>query len=45
MPSQFDRYCVFMDDLAAMKSAAGRPKDHLDLEEIEAIRRLSRRDT
>jgi len=33
-----------LDDLAAMKRAAGRPKDHLDLEEIEAIQRLSRRD-
>lgn len=30
-----------LDDLAAMKRAAGRPKDLLDLEEIEVIRRLS----
>lgn len=29
-----------LDDLEAMKRAAGRPKDRLDLEEIEAIRRL-----
>ncbi len=30
-----------LDDLEAMKRTAGRPKDRLDLEEIEAIRRLS----
>jgi predicted nucleotidyltransferase len=29
-----------LDDLAAMKAAAGRAKDVLDLEEIETIRRL-----
>ena len=29
-----------LDDLADMKRAAGRPKDRLDLEEIEVIRRL-----
>lgn len=29
-----------LDDLEAMKRAAGRPKDLLDLEEIEVIRRL-----
>ncbi len=32
-----------LDDLEAMKRAAGRPKDQLDLEEIEAIRRLRAR--
>ena len=32
-----------LDDLAAMKRAAGRPKDELDLEEIEVIRRLRSR--
>jgi predicted nucleotidyltransferase len=32
-----------LDDLEAMKRAAGRPKDGLDLEEIEAIRRLRSR--
>jgi hypothetical protein len=32
-----------LDDLESMKRAAGRPKDHLDLEEIEVIRRLRRR--
>jgi hypothetical protein len=31
-----------LDDLEAMKRAAGRPKDHVDLEEIEVIRRLRR---
>lgn len=30
-----------LDDLAAMKRAAGRPQDLLDLEEIEVIKRLS----
>ena len=30
-----------LDDLAAMKRAAGRPIDLIDLEEIEVIRRLS----
>jgi hypothetical protein len=30
-----------LDDLAAMKRSAGRPKDLVDLEEIEVIRRLS----
>jgi predicted nucleotidyltransferase len=30
-----------LDDLAAMKRAAGRPRDLLDLEEIEVIRRLT----
>lgn len=29
-----------LDDLAAMKRAAGRPIDRIDLEEIEVIRRL-----
>lgn len=29
-----------LDDLEAMKRAAGRPKDLIDLEEIEVIRRL-----
>jgi predicted nucleotidyltransferase len=29
-----------LDDLTAMKAAAGRPKDQLDLQELEAIRRL-----
>lgn len=32
-----------LDDLAAMKRAAGRPIDQIDLEEIEVIRRLSAR--
>lgn len=32
-----------LDDLEAMKRAAGRPKDQLDLEEIDAIRRLRAR--
>jgi hypothetical protein len=32
-----------LDDLEAMKRAADRPKDHLDLEEIEVIRRLRAR--
>lgn len=31
-----------LDDLESMKRAAGRPKDLLDLEEIEVIRRLRR---
>lgn len=31
-----------LDDLEAMKRAAGRPKDQIDLEEIEVIRRLRR---
>lgn len=31
-----------LDDLESMKRAAGRPKDLVDLEEIEVIRRLSR---
>ena len=30
-----------LDDLAAMKRAAGRPKDLLDLEEIEVIKHLN----
>ena len=29
-----------LDDLEAMKRAANRPKDRLDLEEIAVIRRL-----
>jgi predicted nucleotidyltransferase len=29
-----------LDDLAAMKRAADRPNDHIDLEEIDVIRRL-----
>jgi predicted nucleotidyltransferase len=29
-----------LDDLEAMKRAAGRPKDRIDLEEIDVIRRL-----
>jgi predicted nucleotidyltransferase len=32
-----------LDDLEAMKRAAGRPIDRIDLEEIEVIRRLRRR--
>jgi hypothetical protein len=32
-----------LDDLEAMKRAAGRAKDRLDLEEIEVIRRLGAR--
>jgi predicted nucleotidyltransferase len=32
-----------LDDLEAMKRAAGRPVDQIDLEEIEAIRRLRER--
>jgi hypothetical protein len=32
-----------LDDLEAMKRAAGRRKDEIDLEEIEAIRRLRNR--
>lgn len=31
-----------LDDLESMKRAAGRPKDQIDLEEIEVIRRLRR---
>jgi hypothetical protein len=31
-----------LDDLIAMKKAAGRPKDRIYVEELEAIRRLSR---
>lgn len=32
-----------LDDLESMKRAAGRPRDLLDVEEIEVIRRLRRR--
>lgn len=32
-----------LDDLESMKRAAGRPKDEIDLEEIEVIRRLRAR--
>jgi predicted nucleotidyltransferase len=31
-----------LEDLAAMKRAAGRPQDQLDLQELDAIRRLER---
>lgn len=31
-----------LDDLIAMKKAAGRPKDRIYVEELEAIKRLSR---
>lgn len=34
-----------LDDLESMKRAAGRPKDLIDLEEIEVIRRLRARPT
>jgi len=32
-----------LDDLIAMKQAAGRPKDRADVDELETIRRLRRR--
>jgi predicted nucleotidyltransferase len=32
-----------LDDLEAMKRAAGRPRDRVDVEEIEVVRRLRRR--
>jgi hypothetical protein len=32
-----------IDDLISMKSAAGRPKDEIVVEELEAVRRLRRR--
>jgi predicted nucleotidyltransferase len=32
-----------LDDLIAMKQAAGRPKDHVALEHLEAVRRERRR--
>ena len=31
-----------LDDLIAMKKAAGRPKDRVYVEELEAIRRIRR---
>ena len=38
---EFGVLVASLDDLAAMKRAAGRPRDIADLEEIEVIRRLT----